>query len=202
MEVIDFFADGIFDENSFLIIDEKTGEKAIVDPSFEKGFFYECDNIKYILLTHGHFDHIASALEIKEKFGSQIVCHSLEADVLKNDKVNLSILFGDSISFEADILLNEFDSLQLGETEIKVLHTPGHTKGSCCYIAENHLFSGDTIMKGTIGRTDFPTGDYTAIMQSIKKLKALNENYIVHCGHGENSLLDEEKKYNEFFNQR
>ncbi|MFI3206755.1 MAG: MBL fold metallo-hydrolase [Clostridia bacterium] len=203
MIVKNYFADGYVEENSFVIIDENTGKTAIIDPSFESGFdFSAYDNIDFILLTHGHFDHIADTIKIKEKYGSKIVCHKDEKDLIENPKLNLSIMFGQRLSFCADILLEDGDTFMLGDTKISLIHTAGHTKGSCCYIADGHIFSGDTFMKGTIGRTDLPTGDYSQIMKSVEKLKKLDKDYIAHCGHGDNTSLENEKRNNEFFNQR
>lgn len=191
---------GFFGENSFVITDDKTGETAIVDPCFENFRAVNLpEKIKYILLTHGHVDHIAHVEAVKNKCGGEIVAHKSEKNILENPNLNLTSSLGPDMSIIADILVEDGDSLSLGESEIKIFHTPGHTSGSCCYIIGNHMFTGDTIISMTIGRCDLPTGDYEVMKKSIQKIKALSENYNIYCGHGDNSTLDNEAKYNPYF---
>ncbi len=195
-----YIGDGLVGENSFLISDYRTGTTAIIDPSFlDKNTLSDIKRIDYILLTHAHYDHISSVAQIKKKYNAKIVCHKDEADILANANLNLSSEFGKKAEFEADILLEDNQTFMLGELPINVIHTPGHTKGGCCYIARDHLFTGDTVMKDTIGRTDLPTGDYSQLRKSIEKLKALDYNYTLHCGHGEDTKLDKEREFNYYF---
>lgn len=191
---------GFFGENSFIISDDKTGESAIVDPCFENFKAISLPNeIKYILLTHGHVDHIAHVTAVFEKCGGQIVAHKDEKSLLENANLNLTSSMGADMSIKADILLDDGDTLPLGESTIKILHSPGHTSGSSCYIIDDHMFTGDTMMSMTIGRCDLPTGNFATMKKSIEKIKALSGDYNLYCGHGENSTLEHERKYNPYF---
>ncbi|MDP4120621.1 MAG: MBL fold metallo-hydrolase [Bacillota bacterium] len=192
----------------YLLFDEKSGEMAVVDPGgYSDALLNEIEkngkNLKYILLTHGHFDHIGIASELKSKYNAKIVCNKAENELIKSELMNLSKFFGKmKETVIPDILLNANDIVLLGSTKIKIISTPGHTVGSSCYLAENILFSGDTIMKETIGRTDFPTGDYHQMMNSVKKIAAMPDELNIYPGHGEKSILQHEKKYNQYFEQR
>lgn len=200
MLVKSYFGSGLFEENSFLIIDEQTGATAIVDPSFvDDDTIKTVARIDFILLTHGHVDHISKVLNVKEKFKAKIVCHEDEALLLANPNANLTSTFGMDLIITPDITLKDGDCLNIGNLEIKCMHTPGHTQGGACYIMEEHIFTGDTVMAGTIGRTDLPTGNYNTLMGSIAKIKKLEKNYILHCGHGGDTKLDVEKKSNMYF---
>ncbi len=197
--VRDYLEKGMFAENSFVLLDEKSGKAAIVDPSFTDSSYDEFESIEYILLTHSHYDHIMSVEEIKKKYGAKVVCHKDEKELLLNPDLNLSSKIGTAITITPDITLEDGESFMLGETKITAFHTPGHTKGSCCYISGKHMFCGDMVMRGTIGREDLPTGNYKVLMQSVEKLKALSDDYILHCGHGENTRLSAEKATNPYF---
>lgn len=200
MQIKSFFGSGLFEENSFLIIDTQTGTTAIVDPAFTNNSILEKNaRIDYILLTHCHFDHVAAVNSIKEKYKSKIVCHEEEKISLADPYVNLSRQISTDLKIVPDICLKDEETMKIGELELKVIHTPGHTKGSCCYVFGEHIFTGDTVMAGTIGRTDLPTGNYNQIMGSVNKLKKLSENYTLHCGHGGDTKLDKEKKMNPYF---
>lgn len=156
-------------------------------------------SIKYILLTHGHFDHVLGVEAIKGIWGCPLVIGCYDTECLKNPELNLSAMFSDSnISLVADVLKADGDIINLGEAEISVMHTPGHTKGSVCYILDDIIFSGDTLFKGTIGRTDFPTSDTMAILSSLKRLSALEKDYKIYPGHNSETTLFYEKKYNQF----
>lgn len=157
-------------------------------------------DIKYILLTHNHFDHIHATADIKKLCpDAKIVVHYLDADGLNNPQKNLAAYFGFEIEYIAvDILCNDFDIIEMGETKIKVLHTPGHSEGSVCYIVDDVIFSGDTLFEGSCGRTDFPSGDGTALSNSLKKLKNLDGDYKVFSGHGSSTTLNRERIYNHY----
>ena len=193
-----------FETNSYLI---KTEDVAmVVDPAVCTDEMIEFLNLsegeKLILLTHSHFDHIGGAKELRDKTGSQIAVHQLDANGTDDMTLNLSSYFGFPIrSFKADIFLNDGDILSFNNTEIKVIHTPGHTIGSVCYIIENLLISGDTLFEMTIGRTDFPGGNVEEIRRSLNKLSKLDEGLKVCSGHGEITSLGREKRNNPFLKE-
>ena len=156
-------------------------------------------NLKYILLTHGHFDHIGKT-EKYRRMGAELCIHTDDASLLSDGERNASSLFMHEpmIISEADVLVNDGDVLKLGNSEIKVMHTPGHTPGSVCYLCGEDMFSGDTLFAGSIGRTDFWGGNMTKMRESLCKLKSIAEHYNVYSGHGPMTTLDREKKFNDF----
>lgn len=193
--------------NCYIIEDVETGDIAVVDPGdtssqLKKLVDEKSDKIKYILLTHGHFDHIGYVNELVKLTNAKVVISKLEEPFLSNVRLNLSSpFFGRVISnITADITLNDNDELMLGKTAIKYISTPGHTQGSGCFIADNCIFTGDTLMKLSMGRTDLPTASDDDMLQSLKRLYNLNENYTVYPGHGDSSTLEYEKKYNPYLN--
>ena len=193
--------------NCYIIEDVETGDIAVVDPGdtssqLERLVNEKSDKIKYILLTHGHFDHIGYVKKLKDLTNAKVVISKLEEPFLSDTSLNLLPPFlGNFISnITADITLNDNDELMLGKTAIKYISTPGHTQGSGCFIADNCIFTGDTLMKLSMGRTDLPTGDDDDMLKSLKRLYNLNENYTVYPGHGDSSTLEYEKKYNPYLN--
>lgn len=158
-------------------------------------------NIKLILLTHWHADHLGGAVELKQACGAQIAIHELDAIGLESSEASLFRFVHGSdrqINSTPDRLLKDNDEIQVGDISIKVVHTPGHTAGCVCYIIGNALFSGDTLFKGDVGRTDLPTGNYEQLLQSLNKLKDLKQNYKVYPGHGPETELDIEKETNPY----
>ncbi len=188
--------------NSYLLLDTDSNEAAVIDPSHMPSVFdisFSQIRLKYVLLTHGHFDHIGKA-EKYRRMGASLCIHCDDATLLCDGERNASSLFMHDplIIGEADILLSDNDKLLLGNTEITVIHTPGHTPGSVCYLCGDELFCGDTLFAGSIGRTDFWGGNMTKMRHSLSKLKNLSGNYNVYCGHGPITSLDREKKYNDY----
>lgn len=161
-------------------------------------FLHQNDiTLKKILLTHGHFDHIMGVSEVAEKTGAEVFIHKEDEDMLSSTILNLSSFMGDA-GFKA---VSEYTTVVDGQTidfsgvPVKVLHTPGHTRGSVCYICENKIFSGDTLFKRSIGRTDFPGGSYSEIMNSLAKIKSLyksGEDFEVFPGHESLTTLSAE----------
>lgn len=175
----------VIKENCYIL--EKDGRVIMIDPG--QGYneiknFLNKNNLKceFILLTHGHFDHAYSCRDFQEQ-GVKVCIHEDDADKLYT-KGNLSLIVGLPFpKFHADILLKEGDYNFAG-FDIKVIHTPGHSKGSCCFIIEDNIFTGDTIIGEFQGRTDFYDGNEQEIEESIKKIKKyLNKDYKKHCGH-------------------
>jgi len=161
---------------------------------------FGADKLKYILLTHGHFDHFANTAAVKREYPNvKIVISEKEKDFTTRDNLNLSLFFDGTIEhFDADILVNDGDELPFGKYKIKVLATPGHTIGGVCYIIDDSIFTGDTLIAGTTGRTDFPTGSIADMRKSIARLAAIEGDLNVYCGHGESTRLGYERDNNYF----
>ena len=178
--------------NCYLIEDSISNESAIVDPG---GISYEINkkikdnqlNVKYILLTHGHFDHIRKADHYRTLTDSKIVIPYTEKNFLNDPSLNPSPKTSKCFlqPFQADILTNNGDILYLGTTPLEVKLTPGHTIGSCCYISKNFIFTGDTLMHNCFGRTDFPTGNPDNLKKSIEDLYKIITDQEILPGHGE-----------------
>lgn len=193
---------GSMDNNCCLIIDEKTNQSALVDCNEFSQKMIDMigdTDLKYILLTHGHFDHIIGVKSVKEKYGAQVVISKEDEPMLNSSKLSLAVFCNaPQNNVDADIIVKDGDEITLGETKIKVMATPGHTSGSVCYIAENCIFSGDTLFYCSCGRTDFPSGSSEQMMSSLQKLKALDGDYKVYTGHNNLTTLDFERKNNPY----
>ncbi len=188
--------------NCYIIFDEDTKEAMVIDPASEVDKIVEMLDIlkakvKYIYLTHCHGDHIGGVNELKQRCGGKVLIHRIESENLNNPDVNLvGYIQMPEIVLEADSRVDGDDLIHIGKLEFKVIHTPGHTKGSTCLYCENEklLFSGDTLFKGTWGRTDLPTGSIVDIMSSItNKLMKLPDDVIIYPGHGKSAMLKDEK---------
>ncbi|MFC1787530.1 MBL fold metallo-hydrolase [Halobacteriota archaeon] len=144
------------------------------------------DALEYIVLTHCHYDHIAGALELAEQTGARIAIHKNDAESLGDDHATVSNLFGvGSPAIEPDVILQGGEMLDLGDLELKIIHTPGHTPGSICLYTSKQLFSGDTVFpNGSFGRTDLKGGDQNQLISSIKLLTTLDVE-IMYSGHGD-----------------
>lgn len=152
---------------------------------------------KAILLTHCHFDHIAGINELKKVFNADVFISAADAEGLNNPNINVSrYLTGNSFSLTADKQLNDGDVLTFGKDRITVLMTPGHTKGSACFIMGDVIFSGDTLFKMNIGRYDLPTANAKELLMSLKKIKNLSGDYTVYSGHGDVTTLEFERQNN------
>ncbi len=197
-------ADDGFVTNTYIVTDEETGETAVVDPSLsEESLADEVKDkkVKYILITHGHYDHIGGVNFLKEKTGATVVIHKDDEEMLSDSKKN----YGDSLEpIYADVLVEDGSKLTLGNAEFNVLHTPGHTKGGVCYIfnEDRVMFSGDTLFKLTAGRTDLYGGDARTELRSLAKISDLEGDYKVYPGHDDSTTLDFERQYNRYLRTR
>ena len=197
---IQTFEAGPLGANNYLLID---GEEAVlidcseVKPEELKEL--EGKTLKYILLTHGHFDHILGINGMKEKTGAEILVHQDDIPRME-ESASIMQTFG-IVGVEtpvADSFLHNGDTFKFGDTEIKVIHTPGHTEGCVCFLIGDKLFSGDTLFRDSVGRCDLPGGNYSKMSDSIKNiLFKLDDNIVVYPGHGPETTIGYEKKYNE-----
>ena len=189
--------------NCYIVVDEETKETMVIDPGGEPEKIIEMlntlgiDKLKYIYLTHCHGDHFGGILELKNKKGGKVLIHRDDSEGLYNKAISLTYYIGmDDINLEADSRLDDKDLIHLGNIEFKVIHTPGHTQGGTCLYCEKErlLFSGDTLFRGTWGRTDLPTSSFTDIIKSItNKLAVLPDDTIVYPGHGRITRIKEEE---------
>lgn len=188
---------GDMENYTYLLGDSETKEAAIVDPAWEIDKLIQIIKnhnlqVKYIINTHCHYDHTDGNVQMKKSTGGKIIIHKSEEFYLSN--------FTEA---PADMTIEDGDTVYLGEIEIKFLHTPGHSPGSCCLLVEDNLITGDTLFVGSIGRTDFPGSDPEKMFHSLNdKIKPLSGNIKVYPGHNYGpekfSTIDNEKRSNEY----
>ncbi|KHD38412.1 beta-lactamase [Clostridium acetobutylicum] len=190
---------GAYMTNCYILVDEKSNESVVIDPGDAPQAILEAfkdteTNLKFVLLTHGHADHTAAVAELKKEYNVDVYMNKDDYKLIENGEY----MFGDK-SENATKYVDDGDELQFGELKIKCIKTPGHTPGGMCYLVDNYLFSGDTLFNSSIGRTDFPGGDFSTLINSIKsKLMKLDENIVVCPGHGEGTTIGYEKIHNPF----
>lgn len=192
--------------NTYIVTEAETGECAVVDPAAESPLLtaeLAGKNVKYILLTHGHFDHISGVNSVKTLTDAKIVINEFDEGCLADGQKSLFLWeYPDKTPpvMTADIVTEDGYSLTLGKSKINVMHTPGHTKGSCCYIFPDDrvIFSGDTLFNLSAGRTDFPGGSAREILQSLSRLSELSGDYRVYPGHDRETTLEYERNNNRY----
>lgn len=195
---------GYMATNCYLITDTQTDECFIVDPgTYDASLKKLLQSVKegklrYILLTHGHFDHIMGVFDVQKNYGGKIVIHEKDADCFVDEEKSLISNFGSGAKLpkKADILVKDGDTLPFADGRIEVMHTPGHTEGSVCYLIGDKIFSGDTLFYGSVGRTDFKSGSFEEIIKSVKRLASLEGDRKVYPGHNMLTTLDNERKHN------
>jgi hydroxyacylglutathione hydrolase len=201
---IDKIVVGQLGVNCYIVCDEGASETAVIDPGDE--FESIADLIdrqglapKYIFFTHAHYDHVCAAGELKSKYGAAIVMHEAEKETYRMTKI-LCLSWGfEEEDFPApDILVKDGDEILLGDTACEVMHTPGHTPGSVCLYTEGALFTGDTLFRRSVGRTDLPGGNTAKLAGSLKRLVSLPPATRVYCGHGDETTIGEELGKNPF----
>ncbi len=192
--------------NCFILGCEKTKEAAVIDPGGDPDqILMELARlglqVKYLINTHGHFDHVGANKRMKAVTGAPILIHAGDAPMLMRLSKD-ALMFGLTAenSPEPDQNISEGDKIRFGEITLKVIHTPGHSPGGVALLTEGHVFVGDTLFSGSIGRTDLPGGDYNTLISSVRnKLFILDDSTVVHCGHGPDTTIGREKQYNPFF---
>ncbi|MBR3988763.1 MAG: MBL fold metallo-hydrolase [Clostridia bacterium] len=209
---VETFQVGFLGTNCYIVTDESTKRRAVIDPGYKSPQLVKriqelgVDTFDYILLTHGHFDHIWYTEEIRALTGAKVVISKGDAPFLSDSSLNLTSTFNirNFPLLSADIVLDNNDKIMLGETEFTLLSTPGHTVGSSCFISfkDNVIFSGDTLFRLSMGRTDFVTGDALELDSSLKKLASLKGDFLVYPGHNEVTTLEFERKNNPYVSEK
>ena len=192
--------------NCYLVMNQKTKETIIVDPGAEADRIVSALTKMQakpvaILLTHGHFDHAGGAAEVAAHFGIKVYAEEHERETLDDPKLNLSGWTGAETTYHADVFLKDEQEFDLAGFHIRVLFTPGHTVGGCCYYFayQDALFSGDTLFAQSVGRTDFPKGSASALIRGIKeKLLPLPDEVTVYTGHNDTTTIGTERRYNPY----
>ena len=203
---------GGVEANCYIICDEETKIGAVLDVGgFSDALLNEIkeagiEELKYILCTHGHFDHIAGVKKLKEIYkNAEIVIGEKDAILTEDSEKNMANYFGAAYdSFKPDVLVKENDCLEIGSKKLRVLETPGHSLGGVCYICDDEklLFSGDTLFKLTVGRTDLWGGNLNELLDSVEKLMLLSDDYAVYAGHNISTTIGSERVRNRYLRKK
>jgi len=206
--ILQMFAVGRLFTNCYVVGCEKTKESIIIDPGFddqleaERVFEFIDSNaliLKFIVNTHGHPDHTCGNGIVKKRFHIPLLIHEYDAHMVGKSSNKISELFGfENSSPPADMLLHDGDMVKFGKTTLKVIHTPGHSRGSISLLGEKEVFTGDTLFAGSIGRTDFPESSARDMTLSLRKLANLPNHLVVYPGHGPITTIAKEKRSNPF----
>ena len=195
------FVVGDMANNNYLIVDN--GEAGLIDctgdiPELDVVLKEYNADLKYIFLTHSHFDHIGGVKKLQDKYGCKVYLHEADKNSLETTNDFMHAVGLPPIDVPTvDIYLKDGDKVHVGNVEIDVIHLPGHTEGGVGYKVDNMIFSGDTVFLGTVGRTDLPGGDYETIVNTVKtRIFTLDDNTILYPGHGSDTTVEYEKKYN------
>ncbi|MBE6637103.1 MAG: MBL fold metallo-hydrolase [Ruminococcaceae bacterium] len=201
---------GAMGTNCYLAVDEATKEAAVIDPGgdYEKiaaAIAAKDCHVSAILLTHAHFDHLLALEPLRKLTGAPLYVHAADAPFLSDNTLNLMQRFsGETLTIRPpEQLLHDGDTVAVGQEAFTVIHTPGHTPGSVCFLNRDTIVTGDTLFRESIGRYDFPGGDYATILSSLGKLVALGQNgidYRLCPGHGPSTHLNYEKEHNLYLN--
>ncbi len=203
--IIETFVIGPFVMNCYIVASEQTRKAAIIDPGGDiNTIVHALDERNLepekIINTHGHVDHLAGVKELQERLELPFYLHESDEWLLESLPV-LSAEYGIPTQGipKVDDYLNEGDIVAIGDISLKVLHTPGHSPGGVCFLAEEHIIVGDTLFAGSIGRTDLPGGDYDVLLHSIEtKLLTLDDSLNTYCGHGPATTIGQERRSNRF----
>lgn len=191
---------GMLHTNCYILEDEQSGKCAVIDPGANsERILSELEGkcVEYILLTHGHFDHILAAEQVKRETGAKLFIHKNDEHMLSERYVKASRMVKSIPDVAAaDGFFEDGDIIQLGNLKINIINTPGHTKGSCVLICNDVIFTGDTLFYESWGRTDFEGGSDVEMVASMKRLAMLDGDYTVLPGHGESTTLSHERNYN------
>lgn len=191
---------GIYAANCYIVMDENTKDTIVIDIGGDADDIIKelrnlKANLKAILLTHGHVDHVSGVLELKREYDVPVYLSSKDEELM----IKNTYIYGNFGDKRADYSLNQGDKLKIGSLNIQVIATPGHTPGGVCFLIENDLFTGDTLFYGSVGRSDLEGGDHIELINNIKsKLVILSDDIKVYCGHGPSTTIGKEKQINPF----
>lgn len=195
--------------NCYIVYDEKTKEAIVIDPGDDGGEILDLVKgkgltVKYIVNTHGHFDHVGANQMLKDATGAELLIHEADSALLSTTASHAR-MFGMTApsSPKADRYVKHGDVVTTGAVSLTVLHTPGHSAGGISLVGDGVVFTGDALFAGSIGRTDFPGGDLMTLITAIRKhLMSLPDDTLVLSGHGPQSTIGEERRENPFLNAR
>ena len=189
--------------NCYIAYEREGGKCFIIDPASNEERIIQTLNLmrlkpKAILLTHGHFDHIGAADSLRDHYSIPLIVHEADAKMIKSPILNCASAFmGMNVALrDADKLVKDGDVLKLEKESLRVLHTPGHSEGSCVYVGNDLIFSGDTVFRGSYGRYDLYGGNYGELMESVRRVLELDTRMVIYPGHDETTtVLDERENY-------
>lgn len=197
------FTIGPLATNCYLFTDEESGKSALIDPACATELLLETAasaEVEYILVTHAHADHIAGLNEIKRITDAKVVAHANEESRLSGSYENMYAFIGEYeqayVPTSVDIYAADGAEIKLGKSVISVLHTPGHTDGSVCYVVNDVIFAGDTLFYESYGRTDLPSGSFNSIVDSYALLCGIDGDFKLLPGHGKMTTLSHERENN------
>ncbi|SHI73226.1 Glyoxylase, beta-lactamase superfamily II [Malonomonas rubra DSM 5091] len=203
--ILDSLETGPLQVNCYIVGCEKTRKAVVIDPGGDADRILDRLQkhnlqLQMVINTHGHFDHVGGNKRLLEATGVELLLHEADKDLLGMAAQHAGIYgLPTELSPQPDKLLVDGDIVHVGELELKVLHTPGHTSGGICLLVDDQLIVGDTLFAGSIGRTDLPGGNHEQLIQSIRtKLLPLPDGTAVHPGHGPSTSIGREKVYNPF----
>ena len=203
----EFILSGEFQENCYIVFDDISKKAIIIDPGQDgKKVIDRIENLslkpELLINTHGHFDHTFSDDIIRQKYNIPLAIHKDDTEMLSDANKNFSTMIGDPVIIKkAEIIFEAEEQKETSFCKYSVIYTPGHSKGSVCILIDNTLFSGDTVFKNSIGRTDLYGGNYDNLILSLQKIKKLPQNTIICPGHGPFTILKEELENNPYFKQ-
>ena len=203
--IIRQFTVGFLEVNNYLLIDEVSKEAVLIDcteknPKIDEVLEEYGAKLKYVLLTHGHFDHVLGVNDFRDKYKCEILIHYGDEVILQNiDTFMAGFGFKKTEVQKVDGYITDNELLKFGSVKIKVIHTPGHSPGAVCYLVEDNLFSGDTVFFESVGRTDLYGGNFNELKKNIEeKIFTLDENIKIYPGHGSSTTVGHEKNNNKF----
>lgn len=190
-----------YQTNCYIVYDEITKEGFVVDCIYAPFVTREAENlgvkIKALLITHAHYDHIMGAADLKEATGAKIYMHESDIEKIDDPRKNFCPYPQNVVRhFDVDVCVNDGDVHEIAGIRVEVMHTPGHSEGEASYIVGDAIFVGDVLFRDSYGRYDNYDGDFAKLKESAKRLLALDGDYRLLCGHGEESTLEHERKFN------